>query len=617
MKTQKTTQHPSNFLFFDTETRDRTKGRVKGLEEHTFWFGMVWAFRYEKQKVTRSLKVRLDKVDDFYSVIARRLEPNRPLYVVAHNLGFDLTQIDFWCKSEELGMECTYAVLEDPPLFLSYKWKGCKIVFLDTFNFWKCSVADMGKSLNLHKLPMPDKNASLRDWKEYCFRDVQILANQVISLLDFLTDNELGSFGISAPSIAMNTFKKRFMKHAIYIHDRYSVLRLERSCYYGGLVNNFFIGKQKGIKLYHTDVNSLYPSVMLNNFPTKLIDSKTDLPVKQLKELSKEFGICALVSMQSKEHTYPTRYNGKLCEVTGRFRTSLCGAELIKALEHNEIMYCHYASWYEMKPIFTHFINYFWSMRQAYKKANDRVREQLVKLLMNSLYGKFGQKGYAWKEYSPNLLRVYYEMHGMPMPAKYADPSYCPLLPSQVTRWYPEGLDTHLNLRYLSGKLEMKMPTGEHSESFVAISAFVTAYARERLRKLISIAGKQQTYYCDTDSLFTTRLGYQRLIAANEVNQNELGKLKLEGESDDWQFFGPKDYQFGPKNVMKGIRKNARKISNTQYEQLQFEGLKSVLKRKGEAFITIKTINKTLKREFNKGIVLNNGWVIPFNLEEF
>lgn len=616
MSSQKTIHHPSNFLFFDTETKDKNKGKVKGEQQHKLWFGWVWAFRYEDQSVTRSMKRSFDTIDEFYELIRARLDKSRPLYIVAHNLGFDLTIVDFWEQAEQRGMECLYAILEDPPLFLSYRWDDCKIIFIDTFNFWKCSVADMGKSLGLPKLEIDITTATRKEADPYCIRDVEILANQLTGLLNFLSDNDLGSFGISAPSIAMNTYKKRFMTHEIFIHDRTRILHLERQCYYGGMVENFYLGKGKGELLYHTDVNSLYPSVMLKDFPVKLLGSWVDPKPQDIASVADNSGFCADVTIRTTKQQYPIKYNGRLCQVQGHFRTQLCGPEFARAVASKEIVHVHQLAAYEMQPIFREYVEHFWKLRQLHSLPKGNPKEQLIKLFMNSLYGKFGQKGNDWKPLTAYNLEVYYDLMSVPFPKQYQSNFAPPIVHGHQTLWHGIDLNEPIKIRYLAGRLEMQFPTGEHSESFCAIAAFVTSYARERLKQLISIAGPRATYYCDTDSLFVNQSGFSRLVKAGEVNPSQLGALKLEGQSTKWAFYGPKDYEFKDKTVMKGIRKNATKVAESTYEQLQFEGLKSVLNRGGKGYITISTIRKTNKRQYTKGTVTQSGWTVPFSLSE-
>lgn len=610
----KTTQLPSNLLFFDTETKDAFAGRSKNVQQHRFWFGCAISMLRKGQRIESSTSHLLKSIDDFWRLLKSKLSQDKPLYLFAHNLTFDLTIVDFWNRHEQEGYKLDYAVLENPPMFLSLTKDNKKLCIVDTFNFWKQPVAAMGESLGIAKLAMPKPGKLTDEWRKYCLRDVEILVNQVTRLFDFLTDNELGSFRISAPGLAFGTYRRRFMKHEIFIHDRNSVLELERSCYSGGMVRNFFIGSVTNQTLYKYDVNSLYPSMMLRDYPTKLLEDMKDEHPNTLVNALRGNGGCAYVDIVCYDRTYPKRHNNRLCEVSGKYSTYLCGDELATALRLNHIRRVRYAAVYSVAPIFADYVRYFWDLRREYQKASNKVGEQFVKLLMNSLYGRFGMKGHKWVEYNNKNLSDYYTYYGLQCPKKYLAESYSPIVSSFRHRAEFEGLDDPIVLRYFSGKLEMQFPTGEHSESFCAISAFVTSYAREHLRKLITIAGEPECYYCDTDSLFTSEKGHKRLVKAGEVDPGLLGKLKLEGTAKSAKFYGPKDYVFEESVVMKGIRKNAIQVAESTFEQDAFEQLKSVLNRGGEPYIEIKRIQKTLSRELTKGVLKAHGRVTPLIL---
>lgn len=607
---------PSNFVFFDNETFDQLKGSNPRLQQQILWFGWCYAFRYEQGKITREKRFRYTKTKDFWAFIESRLDQCRTLYVLAHNLKVDFTWNNGWLEPEERNWESTYNILEDPPMMLTYKVKGCKVVFLDTFNYWKCSVDDMGQSIGLQKLKMPKKDASKEDWDNYCFRDVEILAKQVTSLLDFLEEKDLGAFGISAPTISLNIFRKRFMNHEIFLHDRNAVLKLERDCYYGGLVNNFYVGKVYNQRTYWIDVNSLYPYVMLKSYPVKLLDERKDVSPEYFKTLSRLDNLCATVIIEDQTNVYPKKHNGRLCDVQGKYITSLCGVELERAIKQRSIKWVKHCSTYEMQPIFYSFINYMWKLRSEYKAGGERVKEQLVKLFMNSLYGKFGMKGHTWRNFSIAALEEYYSLENAKVPSVYYRVGFKPTITVNSCNWHAMGLRRPIKLRYNAGALEMQFPTGEHSQSFCAIAAFVTSYARDYLRSLIRIAGQDNVYYCDTDSLFLNETGYQTLSKKGYISSTELGKLKLEGTAMNCVFNGPKDYVFDAIVKRKGIRKNAAINCQGDFVQDQWEGINSVLKRGGKPYIEIKRIVKHLNRKYTKGTVLTSGKVMPFMLNE-
>jgi hypothetical protein len=98
------------------------------------------------------------------------------------------------------------------------------------------------------------------------------------------------------------------------------------------------------------------------------------------------------------------------------------------------------------------------------------------------------------------------------------------------------------------------------------------------------------------------------------LNDAELGKLKLEGYAYEPTFLSPKDYRFGREKKLKGIRANAKPLTTNTYRQLQFEGLASIIKRGGEPFITISTVDKTVSHNYKKGVVKHGGWTMPYRI---
>ncbi len=607
-------KQPTNYLFFDTESRDSFGGRNKNLQRHRFWFGQAISVIMDRGEIRTVRKHYLPTIDSFWALLKSRLADSHPLYVFAHNLTYDLTMIDFWERHEREKYEMTYSVLENPPMFLALQHKLGQVRILDTFNYWKVSVADMGQSLGMEKLEMPKTTKLTPEWKRYCLRDVEIICNMVTRLVSYLNKEDMGTLKISAPGIAFSAFRRKFMECEIFIHDRVRAMKLERLCYMGGLVNNFFIGKPPAKKVYHYDVNSLYPAMMMRYLPTKIVDHQRNPELKQVLRDTVKWGACAHVMIDCHNRTYPMRLDKKLCDVRGSYDTYLCGAELKQALARGDVKQVMEISYYEMNVILAKYVKYFWELRQTAKAANDQVLDTFAKLLLNSLYGRFAMRSHQWIDYSAKALIQYYAMNNLQCPDKYLTNGYSPMVDAFRHEWFAEGLEEPIVLRYLSGNIQMRIPVGDHRESFCAIAAFVTSYARNHLRGLMDIAGSHEVYYCDTDSLFVSEHGHKRLEAAGEVDRSKLGKLKLEGISNQVIFYGPKDYEFGDMVKRKGIRKNAVCLHDSTFLQDQFEGLKSVLNRGGQPYIDIMKQQKTLSRRITKGVLTKSGWVEPITL---
>ena len=65
--------------------------------------------------------------------------------------------------------------------------------------------------------------------------------------------------------------------------------------------------------------------------------------------------------------------------------------------------------------------------------------------------------------------------------------------------------------------------------AFTNVISYITASARTLLAELEREAGVYQTYYMDTDSLVVTHEGFLKIQKAGFIDNEELGKLKIEG----------------------------------------------------------------------------------------
>lgn len=614
MKKHISNKMPANILVFDTETHDKLGFKKKNVSRQILNFGYCYHTRYVNGTIDKEKWTRFTTSEQFFAAVYDASEDRAPLYCFAHNLSFDLTILDFWAWTEQQDFNVDYFVDSDPPTFIVGKWKGRKIVFVDTLNYWRNSLEDIGKSIGFEKLPRPDKSSTKKYWEVYGKRDVEVLHKALTNLMDYLHKNDLGQWGLSAASMAMSTYKHRFMTHDIYVHDNRHAMSCERQAYFGGLADCFFVGKVANKTLYKLDVNSMYPYVMLGKFPTKLVAYDCGPNVARVQARLREFGVIAKVEVHTNSTTYPVRYNDRLCYCKGKFMTFLCGPELKTAINNGHISKIMVANYYEMNEIFTDYVKFFWEERLKYKAEGNNVGQYFVKIFMNSLYGKFGQLGYDSCILTTDKLKELYEEGKKDFPDCYKD--LTPLLDSILgeTHWQPLGLGRSLTLRRLNNHVTVKVPNGEHNESFPGIAAYVTSYARSYLWELICCSGPRNTYYVDTDSLIVTKQGYDNLKQQGHCDDKAIGKLKLEEECKNSYFNGPKDYGYNGKVVLKGVKKKAELIAPNTYQQLQFEGLKGVINRGGENYIDVTTVVKKLSRNYNKGNQTSLGWIEPFTL---
>lgn len=487
----------------------------------------------------------------------------------------------------ELGWECSRAMIEDPPNY--FKWrKGDKsLKLLDTTNYWKVSLAKIGERIGLEKLDFPVDWDDVELGDTYCKRDVEILLLALQLWIAWLKEHQLGGLGISLAQQAWKAYVHRFLEAPIFIDDDTKSHELARDGYYGGRVECFKI-RQEIKDVYGCDVNSMYPFVMREHeYPTRLHGVYRKVKDEELERWLDRYAVMARVRIKTDVPVYPTRTKHGLMFPIGEFVTTLATPELRYAHEHGHIQEVTIAAIYDKAKIFTRFVDTMYAIRLELAAAGDMAGKWYVRIMMNSLYGKWGQHGIEEKiigKCDPNRLYVETEI----------------------------DLDTgkRYRIRHIAGLILSRTSAGESRYSHPAIAAHVTSYARMLLWQLLQAAGVENTYYMDTDSLHVNRVGYDRL--GPYLSETKLGGLKLEKRVQSAIYYGPKDYVLDGKRCLKGVSIKAVEMEPGVFEQAQWVSLKGSCLVDHSGGPLVRRVVKRHKREYRKGKVDSAGVITPW-----
>ncbi len=588
LRHNKSGELPQLLAFVDTETHNVSTDPT--VEKHVLTFGWVCFERtWGKDKWTEPHWFRFDTPQAFWDIVEGFLRPQTRLYLFAHNWSFDGPVLKIFHLLPAMGWKLTRAIIESPPVILRWNGERRSIMCLDILNWFRFPLAKLGKRVGIEKLPFPSENASTEDWDTYCRRDVEVLRRTVRSWLDFVDTNDLGGFAPTLASQAFRAFRHRFMEHEIFFDDCEPALLLSREAFHGGRTEAFRIGKVEG-PIYCYDVNSMYPSVMHSNFyPIRLFTRSKHAKVSDIVKWMDKLCVVARVKIETQEPRFAHFTGEKLVFPTGRFTTTLTTPELKSALERNEIIDCEEVAIYERGDIFTAFVDELYSLRLKFKEQGNDISVWLIKILMNSLYGKFAQRGRVWETVGDADLD-----------------DFC----TETVIEHPSG-KVH-QFRRFAGIEQERMEDAEGRESFPAIAAHVTAYARLKLWGLICTAGRKNVLYVDTDSLYVNKDGSVKL--EHLVEAKRLGGLKLEKVSPYGEIFGAKDYSFGEDWRCKGVRPSARWLEPNLVEQELWPKLVGLLRRGSLDAPLIMSQQKHLSRIYDKGVVHPDGHVSPLTL---
>ena len=278
-----------------------------------------------------------------------------------------------------------------------------------------------------------------------------------------------------------------------------------RNAYRGGRsqVNPYYQDKLlHNVRRY--DINSMYPAIMHDEELPYGLPIEIDKPGMAKFELYKvniHFRLkpghlptllkkCGLYSL---DDTYYIETDG-----IETIWLSNIDFELVK--RHYDIDYLEFVKLYGFRTTTIMFLGYVnkWYSKKSMDKGAKRVVD---KLMLNSLYGKFGSKHAGY--------------HKVPY------------------------LDENGVVKYRHSEIE------DMKKYYLPIAIAITSYAHKYIDDGIMAAGIENFVYCDTDSIHT--LG---TLPEHMVDNQELGKFKLEGIESRSRYIRQKTYVYEEDNEL-------------------------------------------------------------------
>ena len=400
--------------------------------------------------------------------------------------------------------------------------KTNKVTIYDSLKVLNFSVDKIAKAFDLpiRKLKIDYKayrkpgHILTQEEIDYIRNDVEIMARA----MKFMFNEGLNKMTIG--SDALHYYKKINKNFTMYFPQLpYQIDMDVRRSYKGGFtyLNDIYKEKETGKGLV-LDVNSLYPSVMVNDklpfgdplfFEGKYKEDKLYCLYIQTLTCSFEIKKGKIPTIQIKNNLsfIPNEYikssNGELVTLT------LTNIDLELFLEHYNVYELTYHSGWKFKGIrglFTNYIDEWTAKKIQAKKDDNKVLYLISKLMLNSLYGKFGL--------NPNVRGKF------------------PYIDETGVVCY--GM----------------YPLEQRPAIYIPVATFITSYAR-RKTILTSQAIKDYTInkynkdyyiYSDTDSIHLLDIDEEELKQFVDIDDYRLGAWKLESRFTRGKYLRQKCY---------------------------------------------------------------------------
>jgi len=447
---------------------------------------------------------------------------------------------------------------------------------------------------------------------KYCKLDCLSL-HQVLTKFSELIFNEFKvdiHKVLTLPSLAMKIYKTHYMpKDTIYQLLDKPEFNIRQS-YSGGAVDVYiphnrisaFFSKTTTNfkKLFYYDVNSLYPSVMANMSMPVGKPIVFEGNIRKIEHNAYGFFFCKITTPDNLLHPIlqrriKTGAGVRTIAGLGTWEGWINSSEMDNAIKYGYQFEILNGYQFEQGDIFSEYINKMYSLRKEYSKGTPM--NLIAKLLMNSLYGKFGMKLekteiMMYDCSTDEGLAFFYEMlefYGETIQDYIKiDNHYLIIRNSMLSYKYNEELELYHGL-----------------EVNIAIASAVTAEARVHM-SFFKNNPDFNLYYSDTDSIVIDKELPEAMVG------DKLGLVKLEHTIKQAVFLAPKVYGLldvdGTEIIkVKGINKDkASELNINELELLLVKdsskefNQKKWFKKVIEGEITISDVVYTLKVTSNK-----------------
>lgn len=335
---------------------------------------------------------------------------------------------------------------------------------------------------------------SIKQIAGYCARDAEIVRRWIAEYIQpILVDEFESQLERTAAGTSMNVWRRNYLEAEYPILPKWH-REFIRESYRGGRTEMFHRGGVQ--ECYGYDINSLYPHVYTSyEFPLpRGMDGRLSPDRDTLHDHLDETEGFADVTIRAPDSRIPylrwwDHTRDKLVFPTGTMRDVYTYLEIREALKRGyELQEVHKTlTFHHTGNPFEDFGKDLYALRQTYKEDGDEIRDLVLKLLLNSFYGRFGV------DTSSDDAGFYV------FPPEDVD------LESEIWEMSVNWTNDMMNawddgeLRYYFEPFQGGPPVYTQPQW----ASYITAASRHELYTWFEEVGLENVLYCDTDSVYS------------------------------------------------------------------------------------------------------------------
>ena len=483
----------------------------------------------------------------------------------AHNLAYDVRISNALELLPQFGFKLEWCNLDSSVSSMTWRSDHGTLVFADTWTWLPVALQNIGADIGTRKLSMPPDKADRARWERYCLHDAEITAIAVKTLCSFITSNDLGNWQPTGAGMAYATWRHKFMRHKVLVHDNVHAIAAERAAMHTGRAEAWRHGRlERGIWT-EIDMRNAYVTIASEcEMPVKLKYKTGAISNAQFYKLCNTFRCLARVRVSTNIPCVPYHNGTRTLWPVGEFETWLWDTEVnLIDIEQQRftVLDCYV---YTRAPILQEWAQWILSLLDKSRDDIPSVVKTWGKHCGRALIGRISLRTPSWELFGGN-------------PGSYTG----------ITRVTDCDTGQTARLMHVGDRTLIETARTEGRDSLPQVTGWIMAECRARLWRAMRHAGLSELAHVDTDSLLVSATGREALRAAQGADWARLWQVK--GSWRKVTVYGPRNYRTDSLRKASGVPRKADEILPNVFKGEKWSGIATDLEQGNHSSVTIVT----------------------------
>ena len=470
-----------------------------------------------------------------------------------HNASYDLRTLAAFTVLPGIGWDLEWCNLDRDVSVATWRGLAGTLVIADTYTWLAKPLESVAGMVGIGKPRLPRDDDSDAAWLARCRADVEITAEAVRQLLQFVRNEHLGNWQPSGAGMGYATWRHKFLEHKVLVHNDAPALAAEREAMHTGRAEAWWHGPARGGPFTEWDCHMAYPRIGAEcEVPIKLFWH--DGPVtRKVHEWAREHWITLCrVYVKTSVPVVPASRDGRIIWPVGEFTTILWQPEL-DLIRETGGRYKVLEQWrYNGAPALASWARWSMDLCASPDSRITPVQRTWVKHQSRALIGRLGMRNKVWEWWGGNP----YEWCGL-------------------SDFLDNDTGERLRMMHVGRRTFAEGERREASSSLPQITGYIMAECRARLWRAAAAAGVEHVLHVDTDSVIVDRAGDRAL--STRVDAGLPGGWRRKDTWRQLDLWGPRHYYSTGRRVIPGVPRGATEVEPGRFAGQVWESLSGAL----------------------------------------